>query len=180
MSVEIKVPTLGESIVEATVGKWMKREGEQVAVGEPLVELETDKVNMEVAATGAGVLRSIVKREGETVVVQTGEGGMVTQLRLRWTPGCHSDTELTSRLRMYPAFFNRVNTARRIGGTERYRARAGAGTYARIRATVRGRRVGARWKGSFSATAKIRRDGRTIDRCRTPRIRWSAKRVEGS
>jgi len=67
MSVEIKVPTLGESIVEATVGKWMKREGEQVAVGEPLVELETDKVNMEVAATGAGVLRSIVKREGETV-----------------------------------------------------------------------------------------------------------------
>lgn len=67
MSVEIKVPTLGESIVEATVGKWMKQEGEQVAAGEPLVELETDKVNMEVAATGAGVLRSIVKREGETV-----------------------------------------------------------------------------------------------------------------
>ncbi len=67
MSVEIKVPTLGESIVEATVGKWMKQEGEAVAVGEPLVELETDKVNMEVAATGAGVLQSIVKREGETV-----------------------------------------------------------------------------------------------------------------
>ena len=67
MSVEIKVPTLGESIVEATVGKWMKQEGEVVAVGEPLVELETDKVNMEVAATGAGVLQSIVKREGETV-----------------------------------------------------------------------------------------------------------------
>jgi 2-oxoglutarate dehydrogenase E2 component (dihydrolipoamide succinyltransferase) len=67
MSVEIKVPTLGESIVEATVGKWMKQEGETVAVGEPLVELETDKVNMEVAATGAGVLQSIVKREGETV-----------------------------------------------------------------------------------------------------------------
>ncbi len=67
MSVEIKVPTLGESIVEATVGKWMKQEGEAVTVGEPLVELETDKVNMEVAATGAGVLQSIVKREGETV-----------------------------------------------------------------------------------------------------------------
>ncbi|HEY8599470.1 MAG TPA: 2-oxoglutarate dehydrogenase complex dihydrolipoyllysine-residue succinyltransferase [Thermomicrobiales bacterium] len=67
MSVEIKVPTLGESIVEATVGRWMKQEGEAVAVGEPLVELETDKVNMEVAATGAGVLQSIVKREGETV-----------------------------------------------------------------------------------------------------------------
>lgn len=67
MSVEIRVPTLGESIVEATVGKWMKNEGESVAVGDPLVELETDKVNMEVAATGAGVLQSIVKREGETV-----------------------------------------------------------------------------------------------------------------
>lgn len=67
MSVEIKVPSLGESIVEATVGKWMKQEGEQVAAGEPLVELETDKVNMEVTATGAGVLRSIMKREGETV-----------------------------------------------------------------------------------------------------------------
>lgn len=67
MSVEIKVPALGESIVEATVGKWMKQEGEQVAAGEPLVELETDKVNMEVAAPDAGVLRSIVKREGETV-----------------------------------------------------------------------------------------------------------------
>jgi 2-oxoglutarate dehydrogenase E2 component (dihydrolipoamide succinyltransferase) len=67
MSVEIKVPTLGESIVEATVGKWMKQEGETVAAGEPLVELETDKVNMEVAATGSGVLQSIVKREGDTV-----------------------------------------------------------------------------------------------------------------
>lgn len=67
MSVEIKVPTLGESIVEATVGKWMKQEGDAVTEGEPLVELETDKVNMEVAAAGAGILQSIVKREGETV-----------------------------------------------------------------------------------------------------------------
>ncbi len=70
MSVEIRVPTLGESIVEATVGKWMKNEGESVAIGDPLVELETDKVNMEVAATGAGVLQSIVKREGGTVGIQ--------------------------------------------------------------------------------------------------------------
>ncbi len=67
MSVEIKVPTLGESIVEATVGKWMKQEGDTVAAGEPLVELETDKVNMEVAAPGAGVLQSITKHEGDTV-----------------------------------------------------------------------------------------------------------------
>jgi 2-oxoglutarate dehydrogenase E2 component (dihydrolipoamide succinyltransferase) len=66
-SAEIKVPALGESIVEATVGQWKKREGDQVAAGEPLVELETDKVNLEVAAPGAGVLQSIARREGETV-----------------------------------------------------------------------------------------------------------------
>jgi 2-oxoglutarate dehydrogenase E2 component (dihydrolipoamide succinyltransferase) len=67
MSIEIRVPPLGESIVEATVGRWLKSEGDTVAVGDPLVELETDKVNMEVAASSAGVLRSIRKRVGETV-----------------------------------------------------------------------------------------------------------------
>lgn len=69
MSVEISVPQLGESIVEATVGRWLKREGETVAVGDPLVELETEKVNMEVVSTGAGVLSRIVKGEGESVGV---------------------------------------------------------------------------------------------------------------
>ncbi|MDP9375901.1 MAG: dihydrolipoyllysine-residue succinyltransferase, partial [Chloroflexota bacterium] len=67
MPVEVRVPQLGESIVEATVGQWLKGEGDTVAAGEPLVELETDKVNMEVAASGAGVLQSIVKQAGETV-----------------------------------------------------------------------------------------------------------------
>jgi 2-oxoglutarate dehydrogenase E2 component (dihydrolipoamide succinyltransferase) len=67
MATEIKVPPLGESIVEATVGRWLKREGEEVAEGEPVVELETDKVNMEVTANGSGVLGEIVKQEGETV-----------------------------------------------------------------------------------------------------------------
>jgi 2-oxoglutarate dehydrogenase E2 component (dihydrolipoamide succinyltransferase) len=67
MATEIKVPPLGESIVEATVGRWLKREGEEVAEGEPVVELETEKVNMEVTANGSGVLGEIVKREGETV-----------------------------------------------------------------------------------------------------------------
>ena len=56
MPVEIRVPQLGESVVEATVGTWLKQEGDQVAEGEPLVELETDKVNVEVAAGRAGVL----------------------------------------------------------------------------------------------------------------------------
>ncbi len=67
MSVEITVPQLGESIVEATVGQWLKREGEPVAAGDPLVELETDKVNMEVNAASAGVLQRIAKRAGDTV-----------------------------------------------------------------------------------------------------------------
>jgi 2-oxoglutarate dehydrogenase E2 component (dihydrolipoamide succinyltransferase) len=69
MAIEIKVPALGESIVEATVGKWHKSAGENVAAGEALVELETDKVNIEVTAESAGVLESIAKREGENVAI---------------------------------------------------------------------------------------------------------------
>jgi 2-oxoglutarate dehydrogenase E2 component (dihydrolipoamide succinyltransferase) len=69
MSIEITVPQLGESIVEATVGRWQKNEGDAVTEGEPLVELETDKVNIEVSAPGDGILSSIVKHEGETVGV---------------------------------------------------------------------------------------------------------------
>jgi 2-oxoglutarate dehydrogenase E2 component (dihydrolipoamide succinyltransferase) len=67
MSIDVRVPALGESIVEATVGRWLKGEGDEVKQGEALVELETDKVNMEVASTGSGVLKSIVKPEGEIV-----------------------------------------------------------------------------------------------------------------
>jgi len=69
MSIDITVPQLGESIVEATVGRWQKNEGDAVTAGEPLVELETDKVNIEVSAPGDGVLSSIVRHEGETVGV---------------------------------------------------------------------------------------------------------------
>ena len=64
MPLEIQVPTLGESIVEATVGKWLKRKGEQVSSGEAIVELETDKVNVEVTADTSGVLGEILKEEG--------------------------------------------------------------------------------------------------------------------
>jgi 2-oxoglutarate dehydrogenase E2 component (dihydrolipoamide succinyltransferase) len=67
MAYEIKVPALGESIVEATVARWLKQAGEAVSAGEPVVELETDKVNLEVAADRAGVVAQIVKGEGETV-----------------------------------------------------------------------------------------------------------------
>jgi 2-oxoglutarate dehydrogenase E2 component (dihydrolipoamide succinyltransferase) len=69
MSVDIRVPSLGESIVEATIGKWLKHEGDTVNQGEALVELETDKVNMEVSADQSGVLQKIVKQEGDTVAV---------------------------------------------------------------------------------------------------------------
>ncbi len=66
---ELKVPELGESVVEATVGHWLKQVGEAVRTGEPVVELETDKVNLEVAAEEDGVLSSIVAGEGATVSV---------------------------------------------------------------------------------------------------------------
>ena len=66
---EIYVPELGESVTDATVGKWLKSEGEEVTAGEPVVELETDKVNFEVEAEQDGVLESIAKGEGEDVGV---------------------------------------------------------------------------------------------------------------
>jgi 2-oxoglutarate dehydrogenase E2 component (dihydrolipoamide succinyltransferase) len=66
---EIRVPTLGESVTEATIGKWFKKAGEAVAVDEPLVELETDKVTIEVPAPAAGVLSEIAAKDGETVAV---------------------------------------------------------------------------------------------------------------
>ena len=69
MAVEIHVPELGESVADATVGRWLKQEGEAVKSGEPLVELETDKINFEVEAEQDGVLESIAKGEGETVNV---------------------------------------------------------------------------------------------------------------
>ena len=66
---EIRVPTLGESVTEATIGKWFKKPGEAVAVDEPLVELETDKVTIEVPAPAAGVLSDIAAKDGDTVAV---------------------------------------------------------------------------------------------------------------
>ena len=69
MSIEIKVPVLGESVVEATVAKWMKNVGEKVNADEPIVELETDKVSLEVPSPKAGMLTDIVAKEGDTVEV---------------------------------------------------------------------------------------------------------------
>jgi 2-oxoglutarate dehydrogenase E2 component (dihydrolipoamide succinyltransferase) len=66
---EIRVPALGESVTEATIGKWFKQPGDAVAVDEPLVELETDKVTIEVPAPAAGVLGDIAAKDGDTVAV---------------------------------------------------------------------------------------------------------------
>jgi 2-oxoglutarate dehydrogenase E2 component (dihydrolipoamide succinyltransferase) len=74
---DIRVPTLGESVTEATVGKWFKQPGDAVAVDEPLVELETDKVTLEVPAPAAGVLSEIAAKNGETV----GVGAVLGQIK---------------------------------------------------------------------------------------------------
>ncbi|MDP3551275.1 MAG: 2-oxoglutarate dehydrogenase complex dihydrolipoyllysine-residue succinyltransferase [Novosphingobium sp.] len=69
MSIEVKVPTLGESVSEATVGQWLKKPGEAVALDEPIVSLETDKVAVEVPAPAAGVMGALAANEGDTVSV---------------------------------------------------------------------------------------------------------------
>ena len=72
MSVEIRVPTLGESVTEATVSTWFKKVGDAVAQDEMLCELETDKVSVEVPAPAAGVLTEILAAEGDTVAAGGG------------------------------------------------------------------------------------------------------------
>jgi 2-oxoglutarate dehydrogenase E2 component (dihydrolipoamide succinyltransferase) len=69
MAIEIRVPNLGESIVEATVGQWFKQAGDAVSAAEPLVELETDKVTVEVPAPSSGVLSEVAAKSGETVAI---------------------------------------------------------------------------------------------------------------
>jgi 2-oxoglutarate dehydrogenase E2 component (dihydrolipoamide succinyltransferase) len=69
MATEIRVPSLGESVVEATVGQWFKQAGDKVVADEPLVELETDKVTVEVPAPASGVLAEIAVKQGDTVAV---------------------------------------------------------------------------------------------------------------
>src|SRR4051794_26872612 len=85
MPSNIVVPEVGESIVDARVAKWLRKEGDTVAVGDPLVELETDKVDLEVAATQAGILKRIDRHDGEDVkvgevlgVIDDASGGAAT------------------------------------------------------------------------------------------------------
>src|SRR6476620_10759178 len=76
MAVEIKVPALGESVTEATVSKWLVKAGDTVAVDQPLCELETDKVTVEVPATSAGTIVDLAVAAGATVQV----GGVLCHL----------------------------------------------------------------------------------------------------
>lgn len=94
MAIEIRVPTLGESVTEATVGQWFKRAGDTVTVDEPLCELETDKVTVEVPAPSSGTLASIAVNEGDTVEVGAviaslveGEGASVSETPAAAAPG---------------------------------------------------------------------------------------------
>src|ERR1700748_3552168 len=75
--IEIRVPTLADSVTEPTMGRWFKKAGEAVAVDEPLVELETDKVTIEVPAPSAGVLSEIAAKEGDRAAV----GALLAQIR---------------------------------------------------------------------------------------------------
>jgi len=78
VAMNIVVPQLGESVIEARVARWLKREGEAIAAGEPLVELETDKIDLEVSAETAGVLSRIERKDGEDVKVGEVLGVMET------------------------------------------------------------------------------------------------------
>jgi 2-oxoglutarate dehydrogenase E2 component (dihydrolipoamide succinyltransferase) len=95
MAVEIRVPSLGESIVDAVIATWLKSEGDEVKQGEALVELETDKVNVEVSAEQSGVLQKILKQAGDVVTV--GEVlGMVGKSD-EVTPGVRQEAALSGK-----------------------------------------------------------------------------------
>jgi len=86
LSIEIKVPEMGESIVEATVGEWIKNQGDIIEAGETILELETEKVNLEVTAPASGKLENVNFSEGETVNVGTILGTINTDVDLENKP----------------------------------------------------------------------------------------------
>src|SRR5262244_2149196 len=91
MAIEIRVPVLGESVTEATVGQWFKKPGDTVNTDEPLLELETDKVTLEVPAPAAGVLAEIVVPQGSTVAV----GAVLGSIRERDGAAAKTQSEPT-------------------------------------------------------------------------------------
>ena len=105
MSDKIIVPTLGESVTEATVSKWLKNQGEKVIADEPIVELETDKVNVEVPAPSNGVLESISVKEGETVNV----GALLGKI----TGSVNQTTDIEKNLKSYSPPKKKINPQKR-------------------------------------------------------------------
>ena len=106
MSTEIKVPTFGESVTEATVARWLKQVGDPVKVDDPLVELETDKVTLEVNASAAGTLSEIAAAEGSNVQVGgvlglIGEGAATAPAKPS-APASRQPRRRRSRLRSVP------------------------------------------------------------------------------
>ncbi len=98
MATEIRVPALGESVTEATIGRWFKKPGELVRVDEPIVELETDKVTLEVNAPASGILAEIIAKDGETVGVgallgQIGDGAAVAPLKAETKSEANAETK---------------------------------------------------------------------------------------
>ncbi|SOE16797.1 2-oxoglutarate dehydrogenase E2 component [Hoeflea halophila] len=100
MATEVRVPTLGESVSEATIGTWLKQVGDTVKVDEPLVELETDKVSIEVPSPVSGTLSEILAKDGETVEVNAllaqvteGEGGAAAPAKAESKPEARSEAQ---------------------------------------------------------------------------------------
>src|SRR5262245_57972900 len=110
MAKEIRVPQLGESVTEATIGKWFKAQGDAVKVDEPLVELETDKVTVEVPAPAGGVLASIAAQPGQTVnvgallgAIEEGAGGAVAAPRAEAKPVRTEEQKKVAEPQLQPA-----------------------------------------------------------------------------
>ena len=103
MSVNIVVPEVGESIVDARVAKWLRKEGDSVAAGDALVELETDKIDLEVPAPQGGVLKRIDRKDGEDVKVGEvlgviEERGVKRVRRVRGVRGVQEGADLSAGL----------------------------------------------------------------------------------
>ena len=99
MTVEIKVPAMGESVTEATISKWFKKEGDAVKRDEPLLELETDKVTVEVPSPADGAIESISAQAGATVASVTDSpiGGTLMSVLIGWRPFLKEVGEMDQR-----------------------------------------------------------------------------------
>ncbi len=119
MSTEIRVPTLGESVTEATIGQWYKKVGDAVAADEPLVELETDKVTIEVPAPAAGVLEAIAANPGDTVDVGALLGAIAAGAAAAATPKQETKTEAPANNAAGPEVIKPEPSAAPVTATDR-------------------------------------------------------------